>query len=255
MITINNLRCSMGQKKNGVQFGGDMLLNLFNKSFYNINTFEINSFEDYTNTYNQLKNINNFNINLGGDHSIGSITIQSQLNKYKDDLLVIWIDAHADVNTFETSTSQNIHGMPVAPLLGLMSHWWKSEDEHYNLKPENLLYIGIRDLDEPEIETIKKLNINHFSNYSLLVNKWIQNHSASKIHISLDIDSIDPLYTPSTGTRSNNGLLVDDVTNIIKVCKDKLIGIDIVEFNPLIGTSDDVSTTLNTCQEIINSLI
>ncbi len=256
-IVVNKLKCAIGQKKQGVDLGPDFLAKLKILEVIPKKSIQINSLNDFSSAYDILFKSNSFNINIGGDHSVGAVTVQSLLDKHFDDLLVIWIDAHADVNTMESSVSKNIHGMPVAPLLGLMKHWWTSNiyNSHHILKPENLLYVGIRDLDPFEIDTIGKLNIKYFTNYSNEIIDWINSHPANKIHISCDIDGIDPLQMPSTGTPVNGGLTVDQVKNIIQVSKNKLVGFDLVEFNPLIGNSNQLTKTLANCEEIIKVVL
>ena len=238
-IIINNLRCSIGQKKPGVEMGPDYMSKIIPNK-YQTNTITINSLENFTDAYELLYPIDNFVLNIGGDHSVGAVTVQAQLDKHYDDLLVIWIDAHADVNTMESSQTKNIHGMPVAPLLGLMDHWWKSSivKVHHKLKPENLLYVGIRDLDPAEVDTVDKLKIKYFEKYSEAICSWIKSHPASKIHISFDVDGIDPEYMGSTGTPVNEGLSVEDVKKLISISKDRLISFDIVEFNPVMGDEE-----------------
>ncbi len=255
-IIINNLRCALGQKKFGVDLGPDYLSKIINKK-YPSNIVTMSSLDNFTDAYDLLYHIDNFALNLGGDHSIGAVTVQAQLDKHHDDLLVIWIDAHADVNTMESSVTKNIHGMPVAPLLGLMSHWWKSSfvKTHHKLKPKNLLYVGIRDLDPPEVDIIDKLKIKYFDKYSDQVCSWIKSHPSSKIHISLDIDGIDPEYMPSTGTPVSDGLSVEDVKKIINTSKDRLISFDMVEFNPSIGDEDQVLKTINNCKSILDTIL
>jgi arginase len=256
-ININNLRCNLGQKKIGVEQGGDCLLKLYDLNLhqFKITNFDFNNYNDYGIAYNSIMKSQNFCINIGGDHSVGAITVQPQLDKFKDDLLVIWIDAHADINTLETSITKNIHGMPVAPLVGLMDHWWNSSYIHYKLKPENLLYVGIRDLDPAEVDFINELKIPHFPTYSNLVNNWIKSHPANKIHISLDIDGLDPESMPSTGTIVPNGLCVDDIIQIINISKDKLVSFDLVELNPLIGSKVDIKNTIFNCKYILDHVI
>jgi arginase len=257
-ITINNLRCAIGQKKSGVDLGPDYLLPIFENK-YPVNIVTMNTFDKFTDAYDLLYNINTYNfiVNIGGDHSIGAVTVQSQLDKHFDDILVIWIDAHADVNTMESSVTKNIHGMPVAPLLGLMDHWWKSTlvTSHHKLKPENLLYVGIRDLDPPEAKVIDKLDIKYFEKYSDQVCEWIKNHPATKIHISLDIDGINPEQMPSTGTPVNNGLTVEDVKKIINTSKNRLISFDLVEFNPTVGDDIQLLKTFNNCKSILDTIL
>ncbi len=94
---------------------------------------------------------------IGGDHSLGLGSIAGA-SRYFDDLAVIWIDAHGDINTHETSPSGNAHGMPLAAAMGI------GEDSmvnvYYNkakVKPNNVYIIGARDLDEGEIELAKKI--------------------------------------------------------------------------------------------------
>lgn len=259
ILNINNLRCNIGQKKIGVEQGGNYILKMYEPTFnftqFKITNFDFNHYNDYAHAYEYIRSTKDFCINLGGDHSVGAITVQPQLDKFKDDLLVIWIDAHADINTWETSVSKNIHGMPVAPLVGLMEHWWESPYTHHKLKPENLLYVGIRDLDPAEVNFISQLKIPNFSSYSKVVESWIKSHPAGKIHISLDIDGIDPQNMPSTGTTAPNGLCVEDVIQIINISKDKLVSFDMVELNPLIGTDLDVQNTLKNCKNILDYVI
>jgi arginase len=252
-VFINNLRCKLGQKKDGVEMGGDHLLNIFDNNQYKIQNFNFNDYNDYAIAYDYISKLNGFCINLGGDHSVGSVTVQSQLDKYQDDLLVIWIDAHADVNTWNSSITQNIHGMPVAPLLGLMNHWWVSSSDviHHKLSPTNLVYIGIRDLDPSEIQVIDKQNIIFSKKYSSNIENWIKSHPAGKIHISLDIDGLDPKIMPSTGTTSSEGLDYDELIKIINISKNRLVSFDLVELNPLIGNVLEVNHTINNCKLIL----
>jgi len=256
-IIINKFKCAIGQKKIGVNLGPEYLEKIKILDPYPKYSIPINSLNDFSKAYDTLYKSNDFNINIGGDHSIGAVTVQTQLDKYLDKLLVIWIDAHADVNTMESSVSKNIHGMPVAPLLGLMDHWWKSNkiNTHHVLKPKNLLYIGIRDLDPFETQIITKLNIKYFTKYSNQVDDWIKFHPAKKIHISCDIDGIDPVFMPSTGTPVPDGLSVENVIQIINRSKDRLIGFDLVEFNPMIGNNKELSKTITNCELILKTIL
>ena len=108
--------CNQGQRKVGVQFGPIILNNIFNKSDHMFNKYNINStaFESI-NGYNKLYKMHSnllYNskkpvITLGGDHSIGLSTVSSSLTHFGDELVVLWIDAHADINTFESSITKN----------------------------------------------------------------------------------------------------------------------------------------------------
>lgn len=144
-------------------------------------------------------------LTLGGDHSIaiGSISgvaraIRERLGK---SLAVIWVDAHADINTFETSPSGNVHGMPVAFLTGLCKHdvfGWLKQDDLIPL--DKLVYIGLRDVDRGEKKILREHNIKAFSMHD------IDRHGIGKvvdmaleyigddipIHLSFDVDALDP---------------------------------------------------------------
>jgi len=261
---INNFRCKLGQKKNGVQYGGDAILNsrvLKSRKVQTtslVNTITIKKNADYRDGYKIVHDgirQGLFNINLGGDHSIAASTVQPMLDHYKHDILVIWIDAHADINTFESSHTKNMHGMPLASLTGLMDHWYKVKKTRFILPFNNLLYIGIRDLDEFEDELIHKKEIPYYNVFDQQVIERIKEHPAKYIHISCDIDSLDPAFAPSTGTTAPNGLRVKNIIKIIKASKDRLVSFDLVEFNPLIGNKRDVKETLLNINKILNSLI
>uniref|UniRef100_A0A6C0IL29 Arginase n=1 Tax=viral metagenome TaxID=1070528 RepID=A0A6C0IL29_9ZZZZ len=256
-FTINNFRCMLGQKKNGVQFGGDTILescSLIKKNMIDVN---INKCTDYRKGYNIVKNSlhkGRMNINLGGDHSIAVSTIQPLLEKYKDDLLVIWIDAHADLNTYDASLTKNMHGMPVGALTGLMEHWYTVNNNQAILQPKNIIYVGIRDLDAFERKMIEEKGIVNFPRYTSDLLTVLREHPAKYIHISCDIDGLDPVYMPSTGTPVSNGLSMKHVKNIIRTAKPRLVGFDLVEFNPLIGNKRQVRTTLNNIHKILATL-
>ena len=184
-------------------------------------------------------------ITLGGDHSISLSTVASSAKKYGDDLTVVWVDAHPDLHTRESSTTKNIHGMPLGSALGL--------DNMFNLptiKPSQLIYIGIRDIDPHEKKMIEDLNIEHYTiehikQYGLkdIITNIKKIHAP--IHLSLDVDVIDPKYFKSTGTPVNNGLLLDDIDYIIDSLKGNIISSDIVEFNPYL--SDESVTEKESC--------
>ncbi|EPS44743.1 hypothetical protein H072_1252 [Dactylellina haptotyla CBS 200.50] len=188
-------------------------------------------------------------LTLGGDHSIaiGSISgvaraIRERLNK---PLAVIWVDAHADINTFETSPSGNVHGMPVAFLAGLCQHdvfgWLKEE---YRIPADKLVYIGLRDVDRGEKKILRENNIKAFSMHD------IDRHGIGKvvdmaleyigddipIHLSFDVDACDPVHAPSTGTPVRGGLTLREGDFICEAvhATGKLVGMDLVEVNPMI---------------------
>lgn len=260
---FNNFRCKFGQKKDGVQLGGDMILNstvLKRRTLRNtqINTIDIKKYSDYRDGYTAVNNglkKGLINVNFGGDHSIAVSTIQPMLDHYKNELLVIWIDAHADINTYEASITKNIHGMPLASLTGLMPHWYRVKKPHFVLPMKNLLYVGIRDLDYFEETIIKNKQITYFNSFDNDVIKTINNNPAKYIHISCDIDGLDPDFAPSTGTAVKKGLTIKNVIKIINTSKSRLVSFDLVEFNPLIGRKRDVKKTLLNINKILDTVI
>lgn len=259
-LSIISALCHIGQKKKGVMNGSYHIDKLIkkNNTKYNITNFFIDSecfcYKQLYNTHNNLLNLYDKNIiTLGGDHSISHATISSSLQKYKDDVVVIWIDAHADINTLETSISKNTHGTPVSGLLGLEKNW--IDNSIPKLNPKNLIYFGIRDMDPAEHNFIKMLNIKNYSNLSNILYYIFNNISHDKkIHISFDVDSIDPIYLDSTGTTSKYGLAPTEIATLIKyiIKYYNVIAIDITELNPSIG---DIDKSLNSLEPIISVIM
>jgi arginase len=277
MLKIFECCCKSGQKKIGPEFAPQILMNeikKYAKNFQNItiadNEFSNNS--GYQKLYDM--SIDEYNniiptkiltkiLTLGGDHSIGLATVMSSLYKYKENLKVVWVDAHADINTFETSFSKNKHGMPLSPTFQLMESWIKIREDQYYMKPHQLVYIGLRSVDEPEKEIIKNLGIEAYYASDVRnigienIMKNIIKDNNTTYHLSLDIDGIDPKYTPSTGTAEGEGITLDDGIYIVDslVKTNNLKAFDLVEFNPLIGTEEDKKLTLESCVKLLERYI
>lgn len=184
---------------------------------------------------------------LGGDHSaaigsIGGVTHESPCG-------LIWVDAHGDFNTPETSASQNIHGMALAILLG------KGSQQLVNvgrpgpkLAPENVIMIGIRDLDPEEkrllgssgctVYTMR--DVDELGMHTVLRNALKKLEHLSKIHLSLDMDAIDPQEAPGVGTPSPGGLTYREAQLIMETLCDsgKLQSADVMEANPILDTKN-----------------
>lgn len=197
-------------------------------------------------------------INIGGDHSMAIGSLGSTLNIFGSNIKVIWIDAHADINTKSSSPSGNVHGMPLAYLSGLD----KSSDYNYlinKLNLNNLCYIGIRDLDTEEINTINKYKIKKIlsdefnSNNDIICSDIIKWIGESKLHLSIDVDSLDPKYMQFTGTRASGGLDLDKLIKFIKEIKSncKIVNVDIAELNLY---NIDCDNILNKEEEKVKSL-
>lgn len=194
------------------------------------------------------QNEDNFHLILGGDHCIPIGTIPALVSR-RPNTGVIWVDAHADVNTPPLSSSGNVHGMPVAFLLGLIENCQKLPSfDWYKpcLKPEDIVYIGLRDVDEPEKETIRKLGIKAFSMHDIdrygigmVMEKTLQ-YLAHKdhIHVSYDIDALDPFYAPATGTAVRGGLTFREGNFVCEMAYStgKLSSFELVEVNPTVNT-------------------
>ncbi|KAL8875420.1 MAG: hypothetical protein Q9192_009047, partial [Flavoplaca navasiana] len=155
-------------------------------------------------------------LTLGGDHSIAIGTISGTAKAIRErlnrEMAVIWVDAHADINTPETSDSGNIHGMPVAFLTGLAVEkredvfGWLKDNQRISVK--KLVYIGLRDVDGGEKEILRENGIKAFSMHDIdkhgigRVMEMALGHigTDTPIHLSFDVDALDPQWAPSTGT-------------------------------------------------------
>lgn len=188
----------------------------------------------------------NFALTIGGDHSIGFGTVHG-VKKHRDDAVVIWVDAHADINTPDTSGSGNMHGMPVSGLLNLYNYsklpgWgWFGNG---GLKPSEIVYIGLRDVDKPERGILRDLGIQAYGMHAidkLGIGRVMEetlgllNPNLDKpIHLSFDIDSVDPFFAPSTGTISDGGLTLREAHYLCEALASTgcLCSMDLVEVNP-----------------------
>ncbi len=156
-----------------------------------------------------------FPLVLGGDHSIAIGTLAG-ISKYFKRLGVIWFDAHGDLNTPETSPSGNIHGMPLAVSLGLGETTLTQIGGYCpKIQPENIVIIGARSLDEGEKRLIKEKGIKVYTMHEidrLGIPKVIEEtiayfkNRSDGVHLSLDLDGLDPLYAPGVGTPVEGGL-------------------------------------------------
>jgi arginase len=146
---------------------------------------------------------------LGGDHSVSVGSIRAALSVHPD-LKVIWVDAHGDMNTPETSPTGNLHGMPLASLLGL----FRKQDRHPVLLPENLCLVGVRALDPAEADLIARTGI-QVATVTQVKEKGIAKvlsdfgviTGRQPIHLSFDIDALDPSEASATGIHVADGLL------------------------------------------------
>ncbi|MCK5311721.1 MAG: arginase [Desulfobacteraceae bacterium] len=235
-------------------------------------TIEIDGVSDYTNEiaqvcediYEEGKNAiseNRFPLFIGGDHSIaigtvGGVSHESQIG-------LLWIDAHGDFNTPETSPSGNIHGMPLSILTG------EGDDILVNIgrdgakiDPENVVLIGIRDLDEKEKQRLNDSDITVFTmrdideqGISSVLNKALMKFvHLKKIHVSLDMDALDSIEVPGVGTPVAGGLTYREAHLLMEILSDtgKLGSMDLVELNPIL---DNKNKTASLAVELIVSAL
>lgn len=186
-----------------------------------------------------------FPLVLGGDHSIAIGTIAGVVKQVKN-LGVIWFDAHGDLNTGETSPSGNIHGMPLAASLGY-GHERLVQIGGFapKIKPENIVIIGARDLDSGERTLIKSRGIKVFTMHEIdklgmarVMEEAIQHVSRGThgVHLSLDLDGLDPHDAPGVGTPVIGGISYREGHLAMEILADAdiLTSAEFVEVNPIL---------------------
>ncbi|OAA45417.1 arginase [Metarhizium rileyi] len=195
-------------------------------------------------------------LTLGGDHSvaIGTVTgsAKAARERLNREIALIWVDAHADINTPEVSDSGNIHGMPVAFASGLAKDdnedffGWIKDDMLLNVK--KLVYIGLRDVDNAEKKILRDNGIKAFSMFDVDrygIGRVVEMALAyigtdTPIHLSFDVDALDPMWAPSTGTPVRGGLTLREGDYICEAVHQtgSLVAIDLVEVNPSLAATE-----------------
>lgn len=200
-----------------------------------------------------------FPLILGGDHSI-SIGTVSAISERFGEIGVIWYDAHGDMNIPETSPSGNIHGMSLAINLGY-GHPLCTALISRTLKPEHVVLIGARDLDDGEKEIIKQIGIKVFTMHEVdllgmteVMRQTLQHlKQVEYIHLSLDLDALDPLECPGVGTPVRGGLTYRESHLAMELLADsgKVKSAEFVEVNPIL---DEKNKTAEVAVALIGSL-
>lgn len=200
-----------------------------------------------------------FPVTLGGDHSLGMGSIAG-VSKHIKNLGVVWIDAHGDINTEETTFTGNVHGMPLAACMGYGPDKLVNLFEHrVKVKDENVVIIAARDLDPGELELIRNSNIKVFTmdmvkelGLDRVIEESIEylKERVDAIHVSFDIDSVDSIYVPGTGTPVGDGLTVGQARQLLQAfaASGMMSSLDFVELNPVLDKSD---VTANICMELL----
>jgi arginase len=206
-------------------------------------------------------------LTLGGDHSAAIGSIAGVASRYPN-VGVIWVDAHADLNTPMISPSGNLHGMPVGFLLGLVEgkvpglEWFQP-----CITPDRIVYVGLRDVDFVEKKLLRRLGIKAYSMHEIdefgigKVMKMALDHISPlrhrPLHLSFDVDSIDPTIVPSTGTPVLGGLTFREAAYVCEAVAETglLVGLDIVEVNPDLGTDEEKNQTVDVALKLIRSAL
>lgn len=200
---------------------------------------------------------------VGGDHSLGLGSIAGA-SKFYEDMAVIWIDAHRDTNTFETTPSNNAHGMPMSSSMdeghqSLRNIYYKGQ----KVKPKNVYTIGARQIDPGEFELQKRIDINLYDmdrvremgleNVIKDVIDKIKASNVKGVHLSFDIDSLDESLVPGTGTPEAEGFTIEEGKQLFTefLGQNFVTSMDFVEFNPLL---DEDNITLKTCIEMLEHI-
>jgi arginase len=186
---------------------------------------------------------------LGGDHSLGAGSVAgvaTALGERGQRVGLIWLDAHGDLHTPETSASGNVHGMPVAHLLGFGDARLAHVSSVYPaVLPENVAYVGLRDLDPPERAFIKAAGLAAFTMRDIderglraVMSDAIEvaTRGTAGIHVSCDADWVDPAEAPGVGTPVRGGATMREAHLAMEMVSDTgaLVGMDLVEINPIL---------------------
>lgn len=285
-INLIGAGSDLGVSKDGADLGPGRLLKYYEKDTRINKIIEINKSKDIIKSYDKkdleknLNEINEFNkrlydevlatkednilpVIIGGDHSIAIASTLASIKKEKQ-LGVIWFDAHGDYNTFETTRTGNLHGLPLATTNGLTKKLNPYHDGPY-YKSENTLILGGRDIDSWEWPVINDNNVKVFSSEELKENdikeivkesiKRVTNNFKIGFHMSFDIDVIDPEDAPGVSVPAINGIsknLYFKIVDEILLYKDYIKSIDIVEYNP---TFDDNDKTLNIAHNTLEKIL
>jgi len=285
-----------GQPKGGVECGPQAIRDacLIDKLNQTFPCFDIQDCADVTYEYKegcQIDNLKNYDhvmqfnqalhckiakmledgrlvLHLGGDHSTAYGSIQGHIKYAKpNNVALLWVDAHSDLNTAATSDTGNMHGMPVGLLLKEVKKYWPNlpgtEWTNPCFPAKNIAYIGLRSVDNYERFLIDTLNITAFSSQDVhrvgidkivdIAMQKIDPEGTRSIHVSFDIDSLDPLEAPATGTPVRGGLLLREGVNIMEkiASTGRLRVVDLVEVNPSLACETGAKNTVDAALMIL----
>lgn len=205
--------------------------------------------ETIANKVKEIKSKGDFPLILGGDHSVAIGTIAG-LHSYYKNMGVIWYDAHPDLNTGDISPSGNIHGMSLAASIGIgHDRLTNMNGTAPKVNPKNVVIIGARSIDEGEKEIIQEHGIQVYTMHDIeklgmdyVMKKAIQylEERTDGVHLSFDVDGIDPAHTPGTGTPVEGGPSYRETRCAMQLLHESklLTSAEVVEVNPLLDNQN-----------------
>lgn len=262
---------SIGAKKIGdifpdvekIEINNDIKIKNHDKENKKKNIEEVNNFN--VKLYNEIcKYIDNNKIlTIGGDHSISIASSLASIKKYES-VGIIWIDAHGDYNTFDTTITGNIHGLPLAVTNGFEKDELSFFHNGNYFNPKNTVIVGARDLDTLEKENLINAGVKIFTTEDIKelgVKKVISeaisiaSNNTNKIHISYDLDIIDPTIAKGVSIPAIDGIDENTAYEIMdEVLKhnNKIESFDLVEYNPL---NDKDGKTIIIAKKLIDKVL
>ncbi len=205
---------------------------------------------------------------LGGEHTLAVGGVSAALECFEGDLGLLWIDAHADINSPGTTSSGNLHGMPLAALAGMPSGESGQVDEEWNellttlgqARPLDLgatVWYGLRDVDPAERArltgcaiTMHDIDRRGIETTVSQIDECLRQSGVRQLWISFDVDVLDPMLAPGTGTGVRGGLTYREAHLMAELihealdargCPYRLVGVDLVETNPLFDTQNQTA--------------
>ena len=185
-----------------------------------------------------------FPILIGGDHSV-SIASALASAKVNIDVGIIWIDAHTDYNTFKTTVTGNIHGLPLAAINGYENHELRYYHDGKIIQPSKTVIVGARSIDEAEKDNVKYSGVTVFTTQDIK-EKGIEavmeeafkiaGYKTKGVHVSYDLDVIDPYEAPGVSIPEYEGITEEEAMQINECIVNhmkEIVSFDLVEFNPL----------------------
>ena len=210
------------------------------KNEYDIDKFNTSVYKAIVENYKE----DIFPILLGGDHSVAVASALASAKKYTD-IGIIWIDAHGDFNTFDTTVTGNIHGLPLAAITGYKNHELRYFHDGNVINTQNAVIVGARSLDPAEKDNLRYAGVTVFTTEDIkargveaIMNEAfeIAGKRTKGIHVSFDLDVIDPTIAPGVSVPEYDGINLEEAMAINKYVAshiDKVVSYDLVEYNPL----------------------